>query len=1374
MIEEHDYEYGGTLLPSQLEHMETLWYWLNDKRVGTIRIQGDTGMGKTWMARQLKDRAIISNLFDIVIWIDATHKTLLDAQEHIVDQLGLSVKRETDEGGRYVKEDLMQKVALSLGKQRYLLVINDFRYSKIGHDDFGFGDPRQQNYLSKILMSGPDKFIAHLNTHKICKVNPLTKDEAWLLFLRITRLDTDDSPNVREIAQCLLMSFKGNTSKIVSGGRYAANLTSSVCDLLNSGRKDVIDCFQYCTYLSTKDRFRVKDLIPYWIVEILLDHYCCIALDEAYEKVHHILKELNDRQILECDGTHVWVKTLLPDLNSIITLPSSHHFDPIKPWRYDTDISCVMNENLQIQDSADAREYSSATQFLLLYGKEGCLPRKIPDLFFTEMQQLLTLAIVDAGIISLPESISKLKRLDILVLRGCRSLKNVNQIKGLQKLRYLRLSGASSLKEIPDDIFRHLVNLKVIDLSNNKLTQLPSSVANLPYIQTLILRGCSRLETIPRIISAINLDVLDLSGASALRSIPDRAYYLKLLNLSGTLVECLPSPSSLDTLEHLLLRGCTKITTMPHPDEYKSLHVLDLSAATSFREFQGQKITSADNYGLKKLDLSGSLIAQMPPFVGFFSISQILLRNCCHIKTMPPLNVKVEVLDLSGSTAFKSLQDEPLLDQLRELDLSRTQIGKLPVLSIHSVMVQLILRGCEYLVELPQLELQRLQVLDLSGSTKFKKFKDDSFNKLRKLKTLNLSETQVAKVPTFSECSELRQLILRNCLKLETLPHLITLEKLELLDLSGAISFKEFQDVSFGKKEDLQELNLSETQVVQIPSLSECHNLCKLNLGNCSKLKILPSLDAFSRLVVLDLSRTISLMKLQYASIGMKYDHLQMLDLSQTQVPDVSFLSGCVNIRQLFLRDCVNIQTVPPLHGLTRLEVLDLSGTKTKDFSVLSGFKSLRQLLLRDCLNLQTLIPLEQHKGLEVLDLSGTKIEDFSLLSGFNKLSQLSLRGCFNLEMLSCEGMHNLQKVDLSESSIAMLPSSFSGLRNISSLLLKDCSSLETLPQMEMLTKLEVLDLSCTKLREFPNGISERTHVRFLKVQEENHLFEFQNVKSFERFHFCLFAPNERIREKDIYLQDRRYSFRYIYYQTSHIPQLTEEPDKFFKFCGFKTFPVGIEEVLTHVELLYLKNNSFITRMSDLGAENMKEMRECWIENCDSMEIAFYGGKQEENVALGRCLQNLWVSKLFHLKSLFGGEVESGSFTLLKHLYIECCPSLITVFSSHLELKSLEVLKIKFCDNIENMFGEMVLGEKSLPKLLTLILVKLPELQSICRGVLPSLKNLRVIGCSKIKKLPVSGKRTSPRVKVKGEIAWWNDLEWEDEATKSHLLFSLF
>ncbi|KAF5198873.1 Disease resistance protein [Thalictrum thalictroides] len=1322
----HNYKYEGVLLPSQMELMDTVWEWLNDKSVGTISIGGYSGMGKTWMARQLKNRAVASNIFDAVIWI-SSRDNLGEYQEPSVDQLQLSVTKKPD-GKYYSKEDLIQKV-LSLGRKSFLLIIDDF--DKTHHlNDFGFPRRQEQNKLSKVLVTSYPvaKLVTYrLVTDKVRNVEDLTRDEAWLLFQGTTKLDID-SPVVHEIVKPLLRSYSNVPSAIVSDEGGVTNLTKEVYDLVKSGRKDVLECLQFCTCIPARDRVKVKELILCWIVRILngSEFHYILELEKAYEKAYQILKELTDRQILKRTENHVWVNKLVPYLKlDFFTSGSVFLYENALAYLGET--SYVMNENLRTKISDDVKEYSSNTEFLLLHGKDGCLPHEIPDLFFDKMQQLKTVAILHAEIVSLPESLSNLQNLRSLFIIGCRSLDNVDQIRGLRYLGSLSLSGASSLNELPDDIFQHIDYLAHLDLSNTQLKRLPSSFSKLSYLTVLVLRGCSHLDSIPPMERFRDLSLLDLSGAKALKSIPDIIYKLETLDLSGTLVDKLPSPPNLKFLVQLFLRGCSQIKAMPHPGAFCELRVLDLSGATAFREFQVESYESDSS--LIKLDLSGTLAAEVSPLSRFLDLRELLLRNCCNIETMPPLGSVLEVLDLSGSSAFKNFQDESLGVQLRNLDVSNTHIEKLPMLSKNSVMVQLILKDCEFLEELPPLELPRLQVLDLSGSTKFKTFKDDSLEKLCRLKTLNLSETQVATLPTLSQCSDLRKIILRNCLTLETLPQVGALKRLELLDLSGAIAFKRFRDDSLGKMEDLQELNLSGTQVVQVPSLSECRNLHNLILGNCSKLEILPNLEALSALVVLDLSRAVSLTKFPTQSTGQRNYHLEVLNLSGTQVSDLSFLSGCINICQLFLRDCPNIQTLPPLDKLTRLEVFDISGSN---------------------------------------------IGDFSFLSGCNNLRQLSLRGCSDLEVLSFEGMHNLQKVDLSERPMKMLPSSFSGLKNVSTLLLKECLYLESLPRIESFTGLEVLDLSCTKVRDFPNGISALNHLRFLKLQDGNNLWEFHSAKSFENFHLCLFAPKERIGERDIYLQGLQYSFKDIYYQTSHIPRLTEEPEKFFKICGFETFPAGIEEVLTYVELLYLKKNIFLTRLSDLGAEKLKEMRECWIENCNSMESVFYGEEIEENMALGSNLQNLWVSKLSELKCLFRGVVQPGSFTLLKHLYIECCPSLITVFSSHLELKTLEVLKIKFCDKIASIFGEAVSGQKTLPNLKTLILLKLPELQSICEGVLRSIRNLRVIGCKKLKMLPVSVNRTGPHIKVKGEVVWWNDLEWEDSDTKSQLHFSPF
>ncbi|KAL5711115.1 hypothetical protein ACHQM5_021606 [Ranunculus cassubicifolius] len=670
---------------------------------------------------------------------------------------------------------------------------------------------------------------------------------------------------------------------------------------------------------------------------------------------------------------------------------------------------------------------------------------------------------------------------------------------------------------------------------------------------------------------------------------------------------------------------------------------------------------------------------------------------------MPFLSRKVEILDLSDATSFKGFQDEALGDQVLYLDLSGTQIKELPMISVKSNLIQLLLKRCPDLQELPHLDLQKLQVLNLSGSIHFKKFSSGSLGKLLRLKTLDLSATQVTELPIISECSNLRHLLLRNCLWLETLPQLEELLKLEVLDLSGASAFKQFQDNYLGKMGNLQELNLSGTQVVEIPSLDLCHNIVKLIFRDCSKLETLPHLRSLSRLNVLDLSGAVSFAGFQDQSFDDKY-HLHILDVSETQVVELPLFSECLNLSQLLLRDCSKLKRLPALDKLTRLEVLDLSGTKNLDLC------------------------------------------------------------CSNLEALSFERMLNLEKLDLSGTSIQMLPSCFSEFRNLNQLLLKGCSNLKTLPKLESLEKLELLD--------FSSDISERTHSRFLVNLNQKFRLELNHGKYSQKFYFCFCALKDWGKEKDTYLRRQEVVFRDMFHQTNHVPQLNEEPDKFLKVCGFQGFPSVAEEVLVHAELLYLENNDFITRLSDLGAKHVKSMKECWIESCQNMESCFYGEEKEENDALGGCLQNLWVSKLSYLKCLVRGVARSESFSSLKNLYIECCPSLITVFSSHLELKCLDTLKIKFCDELEYVSGDMVLTEQTFPRLKTLSLWRLRKLHRVCRGALPSLECLSVKRCPKLEKLPFSLNSISRTLKIKGEKLWWDNLKCEDDTVKLHIDFT--
>ena len=78
-----------------------------------------------------------------------------------------------------------------------------------------------------------------------------------------------------------------------------------------------------------------------------------------------------------------------------------------------------------------------------------------------------------------------------------------------------------------------------------------------------------------------------------------------------------------------------------------------------------------------------------------------------------------------------------------------------------------------------------------------------------------------------------------------------------------------------------------------------------------------------------------------------------------------------------------------------------------------------------------------------------------------------------------------------------------------------------------------------------------------------------------------------------------------------------------------------------------------------------------------------------------------------------------------------------------------------------------------LPKLKILALNDLPKLETICNGEIvffwPALQDLHVWDCPNLKKLPLAPSSAPNMRKVRGQLAWFEDLQLKDEYAKIHL-----
>lgn len=170
-----------------------------------------------------------------------------------------------------------------------------------------------------------------------------------------------------------------------------------------------------------------------------------------------------------------------------------------------------------------------------------------------------------SGLKELPQSVHKVKALEIVWLIGCSNITKFPHVS--MNVRELYLS-ETSIKEVPSSI-EFLTGLEILEMiSCSKLQRIPSSISKLKSLEILVLSRCSKLENFPEILEPMeSLACLYLDYCENLKSLPDSIYNLKSLehlHLSGTAIQELPSSiEHLNCLKELKLDECKKLVSLP-------------------------------------------------------------------------------------------------------------------------------------------------------------------------------------------------------------------------------------------------------------------------------------------------------------------------------------------------------------------------------------------------------------------------------------------------------------------------------------------------------------------------------------------------------------------------------------------------------------------------------------------------------------------------------------------------------------------------------------------------------------------------------------------------------------------------------------------
>jgi hypothetical protein len=215
------------------------------------------------------------------------------------------------------------------------------------------------------------------------------------------------------------------------------------------------------------------------------------------------------------------------------------------------------------------------------------------------------------------------------------------------------------------------------------------------------------------------------------------------------------------------------------------------------------------------------------------------------------------------------------------------------------------------------------------------------------------------------------------------------------------------------------------------------------------------------------------------------WNKLWALDLSQTGISDLSFISDQNHLRQVVIREN-SIDTIAPLKGLSKLRVLDLTGNPVSDLGPLSGLTNMRVLNLRKTkvgsvkalsamqnlteLNLaQTSVsdlwPLAKLTGLKSLMLAQTQVSDIQALSKMTELEFLNLDETHVTDLAPLADLHKLKVLYLRQTNVADL-SPLAGHVTLEEVYIDgtqvtDISALKKTPKLHKLglTKTPVADL---------------------------------------------------------------------------------------------------------------------------------------------------------------------------------------------------------------------------------------------------------------------------------------------------------------------------